>query len=88
VEEQLSGERQPTQFGRALGELDIGAIFAHSPQAKGRIERLNGTFQDRLVSELRLAGASTVAEATRVLGEFLPRYNARFAVPAAQDPHP
>lgn len=85
VEEQLSGERQPTQFGRALRELDIGAIFAHSPQARGRIERLNGTLQDRLVSELRLAGASTLEEANRVLGDFLPRYNARFAVPAAQE---
>jgi hypothetical protein len=61
----------------------VTQIFAHSPEAKGRVERANGTFQDRLVSELRLAGASTLAEANEVLAEFLPRFNARFGVPAA-----
>ena len=50
LEEQLSGKRQPTQLGRALEELGIGSIVALSPQAKGRVERLWGTFQDRLVS--------------------------------------
>ena len=50
--EQLRGRRDPTQFARALEELDIGLILAHTPQAKGRIERVWGTFQDRLVSEL------------------------------------
>jgi hypothetical protein len=84
LEEQLAGERQPTQVGRALRELGIQSIVALSPQAKGRVERLWGTFQDRLVSELRLAGASTLAEANRVLWNFLPRYNARFAVPPPQ----
>ena len=84
LEEQLSGERQPTQFGRALKELGIQPILALSPQAKGRIERLWGTFQDRLVAELRLAGASTMDEANRVLEDFLPRFNARFSVPASQ----
>lgn len=84
LEEQLSGERQPTQFGRALRELGIQPIFALSPQAKGRIERLWGTFQDRLVAELRLAGASTLQEANRVLVDFLLRFNAHFAVPPAQ----
>jgi len=84
LEEQLSGQRQPTQFGRALQELCIQPIFAMSPQAKGRIERLWGTFQDRLVSELRLAGASTINEANQVLWDFLPRFNARFSVPPAQ----
>ncbi len=84
LEEQLAGERQPTQFGRALQELGIASILAHSPQAKGRVERLWGTFQDRLVAELRLAGASTVAEANHVLWEFLPRFNARFGLSAAQ----
>jgi len=84
LQEQLSGERQPTQFGRALKELGIQPIFALSPQAKGRIERFFGTLQDRLVAELRLAGASTVEEANRVLGGFLPRFNAHFGVPAAQ----
>jgi hypothetical protein len=84
LEEQLAGERQPTQFGRALKELGIQSIVALSPQAKGRIERLWGTFQDRLVAELRLAGATTLEEASQVLWEFLPQYNARFAVPPSQ----
>jgi transposase len=83
-EEKPARHKRPTQFGRALKELGIQAVFARSPQAKGRVERANGTFQDRLVSELRLAGASTVEEANRVLGEFLPRFNRRFGVPAAQ----
>ena len=73
-----------TQWGRALGELGITQILAHSPEAKGRVERANGTFQDRLVAELRLAGACTLAEANQVLTEFLPRFNHRFGVPAAQ----
>jgi len=77
--EQLRGHRDRTQLGRAFHELGIRWIGAHSPQAKGRIERLFGTFQDRLVVELRLAQASTLAEAARVLTRFLPRYNARFA---------
>jgi len=84
LEEQLCGERQPTQFGRALRELGIKPIFALSPQAKGRIERLFGTLQDRLVAELRLAKASTVEEANQVLMDFLPRFNLHFGVPAAQ----
>ncbi len=58
MEEQLAGRRQPTQFGRALQQLGVTYIAANSPQAKGRIERLWGTFQDRLTSELRLAGAA------------------------------
>jgi hypothetical protein len=74
----------PTQVGRALGELGITHISARSPQAKGRIERLWGTLQDRLVSELRLVGAATLAEANRVLWDFLPPQGARFAVPPAQ----
>jgi len=84
LEEQLAGERQPTQVGRALKELGIQSIRALSPQAKGRIERLWGTFQDRLVAELRLAGATTMEEANQVLWAFLPRFNDRFGVPAAQ----
>jgi len=77
-------EREPTQFGRALRELGITPVFAQSPEAKGRIERACGTFQDRLVAELHLAGASTLEEANRVLWDFLPRFGARFGVPAAQ----
>ncbi len=73
-----------TQFGRAMKELGVTHIFARSPEAKGRIERANGTFQDRLVSELRLAGVCTIEEANRFLQEFVPRYNEHFRVPAAQ----
>jgi len=84
LEEQLMGRREPTQFGRIMEELGIISITARSPQAKGRIERLWGTFQDRLKSELRIAGAKTTEEANRVLWDFLPRFNQRFAVPATQ----
>ena len=72
----------PTQFGRAMAELGIQMIFALSPQAKGRVERAAGTFQDRLITELRLAGATTIEQAKAVLKQFLPRYNQRFRVPA------
>ena len=70
-----------TQFSRAMDELGIQMIFALSPQAKGRVERAAGTFQDRLVTDLRLAGASSISEANGVLEQFLPRYNRRFPVP-------
>ncbi len=85
LEEQLTGKVEPTQFGRALEELGIRAIFARSPQAKGRIERLWGTFQSRLVSELRLAGVSTLEEANKFLRTFLLRFNSRFGVPPAEE---
>jgi transposase len=78
VEEQLSGKRQPTQFGRALAQLGVTYIAANSPQAKGRIERLWGTFQDRLSSELRLARAAELPAANQVLRRFLLDYNRRF----------
>ena len=84
TEESLPRKRNPTQFGRAMRELGVTQIFARSPEAKGRIERANGTFQDRLVAELRLASISTMEEANRFLQEFLPRYNQHFAVPPAQ----
>ena len=77
----------PTQFSRAMGELGIQMIFARSPQAKGRVERTAGTFQDRLVTELRLAGGSGIGAANRVLEQFLPRFNRRFGVPQ-QHPEP
>ncbi len=85
IEEQLGGKRPLTQFGRLMEELGINSISANSPQAKGRIERLWGTFQDRLRSELRLAGARTVDEANRVLANFLLEYNRKFAI-AAREP--
>ena len=67
-----------------LQELGIASIRSRSPQARGRIERLWGTFQDRLVSELRLSGASTIEEANRVLQDYLPRHNQKFAIAAAE----
>ena len=76
-----------SQVGRALVELDIDSILAGSPQAKGRVERLWGTFQDRLVVELRLAGVVDRDGANAFLGGYLARHNARFVVPAL-DPAP
>ena len=79
--EQLAGKQSPTQLGRALEELGIQQIPAYSPQAKGRIERAWRTCQDRLVSELRLAQASTLEHANLVLARFCADYNRRFARP-------
>ena len=79
IDEQLAGQRQPTQFGRALEQLGVTFIAAQSPQAKGRIERLWGVLQDRLTSELRLAQACDLASANFVLRRFLADYNRRFA---------
>jgi Helix-turn-helix domain len=73
-----------TQFGRALGELDVELIRAHSPQAKGRVERLFGTLQDRWVKELRLAKVATIARANALLGRLVPEHNRRFARPPCQ----
>ena len=70
-----------TQFSRAMDELGIQMIFALSPQAKGRVERTAGTFQDRLVTELPLASAGSIGEANSVLEQFLPRFNRSFRVP-------
>lgn len=80
LEEELRGEQDPTHVGRALKALDIEPIYALTPEAKGRVERLWGTLQDRLVSELRLAGASTLSESNAVLEAYRPVYNRRFAV--------
>lgn len=84
IEEQLAGAEPTSQFGRALHELGVELIAAHSPQAKGRVERLFKTFQDRLVKELRLAKIATLAAANRFLDDYLSRYNRRFTVPPAQ----
>ena len=65
-----------------MDELGVQMVFALSPQAKGRVERTAGTLQDRLVTEVRLAGATTIEEANVVLKEFLDRFNERFGVPA------
>jgi transposase len=84
VEQELSGELPRSQFGRLVDELGIQLIAARSPQAKGRIERLWGTLQDRLVKELRKAGANDLESANRVLAAFVPKFNAHFQVEAAQ----
>jgi transposase len=81
--EQLAGKQAPTQLGRAFDHLGIEQIPAYSPQAKGRIERAWRTFQDRLVSELRLARATTLPQANTVLARFCDHYNQRFARPPA-----
>jgi len=87
IEDELHGTPARTQFGRALAELGIEWIPAYSPQAKGRIERLFETLQDRLVKEMRLAGIDTIADANWFLQtHFLPRWEERFTV-APRRPH-
>ena len=86
LEEQLINRKPTTEVRRELVELWVTLILAHSPQAKGRIERLWNTFQDRLVSELRLAKAKTVEQASVVLNRSLIVHNRRFAQPAKSEP--
>ena len=87
LEEQLAGKPPMSQIQRVMALLGIESIPAHSPQAKGRIERLWGTLQDRLTKELRLEGITTSEQANAFLPGFIDRFNARFAKPA-QDPDP
>jgi transposase len=83
TDEALAGESALSQFGRAMKELGVELICAHSPQAKGRVERRHGVFQDRLVKALRLEGISDLESANRFLEEpFLRELNQRFTVPA------
>ena len=83
VGEQIAGQEPRTQFGRAMEQLGVELILAHSPQAKGRVERRNGLLQDRLVKELRLAGVSDLAGANAFLEQkFLPALNKRFTLAA------
>ena len=84
VDEQLAGVTPTSQFGRALSELGVELIPAHSPQAKGRVERLFQTVQDRVIKEMRLADVSTIEAANRFLEDYLPIYNRRFSVQPAQ----
>ena len=84
LEEQLQGRQNPTQVGMALDDLGIEAIMAFSPQAKGRVERAFGTFQDRLMAELDLLEIRTIEEANRFLPSFLRDYNQRFRKTPAQ----
>jgi hypothetical protein len=86
LQEQLINRKPTTEVGRGLEELGVTLILAHSPQAKGRIERLWNTFQDRLVSELRLAKAKSVQQATVVLERYLPVHNRKFAKLAKAQP--
>jgi len=86
LEEQLRGRPEPTQVGRTLVELGIQWVPATSPQAKGRVERVGGTFQDRLVSELRLARIRDLDGANAFLSDYIARHNRRFAHPAAEAP--
>lgn len=82
LEEQLAGKQEPTQVGRALEDLGIEAISALTPQAKGRVERLFGVLQDRLLAEMELLGLQDISQANRFLQEvFLEDYNRRFALP-------
>jgi transposase len=83
VEEQLTGVQAPTHLGRMLQALAIGYVVARSPQAKGRVERLWGTLQDRLVSELRLRGIRTAEAAQAYLPDFIADFNRRFGKPPA-----
>lgn len=85
IEQELAGKTVPlSQFGKAIAELGITHIKARSPQAKGRIERLWGTFQDRLVIELRLLGVNSMDEANRVLPKLIQKHNDRFAIKPKQ----
>jgi len=84
VAQQVAGEKPQSQFERALAELGVTVIHAHSPQAKGRVERLFKTLQDRLVKDLRLAGLATIEAANQFVETWLSHDNRRFAVPPAQ----
>lgn len=85
VDENLADEPPATQFGRAMQELGVELILAHSPQAKGRVERRNAVFQDRLVKALRLKGISDLERANELLEEeFLEQLNGKFMVPAGK----
>lgn len=84
IEDELKNTGPESQFERALRELGVEVLHANSPQAKGRIERLFKTFQDRLVKELRLFGAKTLEEANKCLDEYLPKYNKKFMIEARE----
>ncbi|OIO36872.1 MAG: hypothetical protein AUJ74_00570 [Candidatus Omnitrophica bacterium CG1_02_44_16] len=85
IEDELNGTDPLSQFARAAKELGVNVIHADSPQAKGRIERLFGTFQDRLIKEMRLKGIKSIEEGNRFLEGYLPVYAKRFGVEAAND---
>ncbi len=80
IEDEINGTKPLSEFERALKELGVDVKHAHSPQAKGRIERLFRTFQDRVVKEMRLRGIKTIDAANKFLQKYLPEYNRKFAV--------
>ena len=84
IEDELNNTMPLSEFERALKELGVNVIHANSPQAKGRVERLFGTLQDRLVKEMRLRGIRTIQEGNGFLKQYLPVYNRRFSVPARE----
>ena len=95
IEDELEDKKPMSQFERSLTELGVTVIHANTPQAKGRVERLFRTLQDRLVKEMRLAGIKSVTQANELLISYLPMYNRRFKVKAVSDadvhqtaPHP
>lgn len=73
-----------TQFERAMKQVSVNVIHAHSPEAKGRVERMNGTLQDRLIKEMRLANICTIEEGNKFLGKYIPVFNKKFAVVPAK----
>jgi transposase-like protein len=84
IEEELNDIQPMSHFEKSLAALDVAVIHAHSPQAKGRIERLFGTFQDRVVKEMRLAGVTNITEGNTFLDSYLPEYNKKYAKEASQ----
>lgn len=84
IEDELAGKEPQSQVQRVMSELGIASIPAHSPQAKGRIERLWKTLQDRLIKEMSIAGISSISEANAFLPGFIKRFNARFGKAAAE----
>jgi hypothetical protein len=85
IEDELEDKNPMSQFERSLAELGVTVIHANSPQAKGRVERLFRTLQDRLVKEMRLAGAKSVGQANEFLIKYLPMYNRKFKVKAVSE---
>ena len=83
IEEELNNQKPMSHFEKSLAELEIEVIHANSPQAKGRVERLFKTLQDRLVREMRLLGIKGIYEANEFLKAYLPKHNRRFKKPAA-----
>jgi hypothetical protein len=85
MEEEIAGVSPLSEFGRAMAELEVEMIYAHSPQAKGRVERLFQTLQDRLVKEMRLLGISSIQAANKFLKTYLSKFNKQFSVKPANE---